>query len=162
MVLLAILRLQDEGAYGVSIRAKIAAHTERDPTPGAIYTTLERIESKKFVKSSMGEATAERGGRAKRYYSRDGAGRCRSQTRPARFQSLASGLAASWGFECVGNLLLFALLSCVTSAEHAAAIEGDLIEEEGCPREGLVCNSRSPHGVRAVGLCSHASTVSHR
>ena len=93
VVLLAILRLQDEGAYGVSIRAKIAAHTERDPTPGAIYTTLERMESKKFVKSSMGEATAERGGRAKRYYHVTAQGVAALKRAQRAFQSLGSGLA---------------------------------------------------------------------
>jgi PadR family transcriptional regulator PadR len=93
VVLLAILRLQDEGAYGVSIRAKIAAHTERDPTPGAIYTTLERLESKKFVKSSMGEATAERGGRAKRYYHVTAQGVAALKRAQRAFESLARGLS---------------------------------------------------------------------
>ncbi len=68
ILLLAILRLEKQGAYGVSIRDEIAANTRRNPTPGAIYTTLERLEGKGLVKSEAGEATAERGGRAKRYY----------------------------------------------------------------------------------------------
>ena len=68
IVLLAILRLQQQGAYGVSIREQILANTRRNPTPGAIYTTLERLEAKGLLRSETGEATAERGGRAKRYY----------------------------------------------------------------------------------------------
>lgn len=68
LVLLAILRLQKEGAYGVSIRREISEHTNRTPTPGAIYTTLDRLEKKKFVISSVGEATPIRGGRSKRLY----------------------------------------------------------------------------------------------
>lgn len=68
VMLLAILRLKHEGAYGVSIQKEISAKTRRKPTAGAIYTTLERLESKDLVKSSVGEATPERGGRAKRYY----------------------------------------------------------------------------------------------
>jgi PadR family transcriptional regulator PadR len=68
ILLLAIMRLEGQGAYGVSIRDEIAAHTRRNPTPGAIYTTLERLEGKELVKSETGEATPERGGRAKRYY----------------------------------------------------------------------------------------------
>lgn len=68
VMLLAILRLKASGAYGVSIRDEIASHTARNPTPGAIYTTLERLESKGLVVSETGEATPERGGRAKRYY----------------------------------------------------------------------------------------------
>jgi PadR family transcriptional regulator PadR len=68
MVLLATLRLKDTGAYGVTIRQEIGARTQRSPTPGAIYTTLDRLEAKRLLKSSVGEATPERGGRAKRFY----------------------------------------------------------------------------------------------
>ena len=93
VVLLAILGLQDEGAYGVSIRAKIATHTERNPTPGAIYTTLERLESKKLVRSSMGEATAERGGRAKRYYYVTAQGVAALKRARRAFESLARGIS---------------------------------------------------------------------
>jgi PadR family transcriptional regulator PadR len=67
VVLLAILRL-DDGAYGVSIRAEIAACTGREPAPGALYTTLDRLETKTMVASRVGDPTPERGGRAKRYY----------------------------------------------------------------------------------------------
>ena len=67
-MLLAILRLQGEGAYGVTIRSEIAQYTERDPAPGAIYTTLDRLENKGFVRSEVGESTPQRGGRSKRYY----------------------------------------------------------------------------------------------
>lgn len=92
VVLLAILQLQDEGAYGVSIRAKIAAHTHRAPTPGAIYTTLQRLEGKKFVKSSVGEATPERGGRAKVYYRVTAQGIAALKRARRAFESLARGL----------------------------------------------------------------------
>jgi PadR family transcriptional regulator PadR len=74
VVLLAILRLKDAGAYGVSIRTEISQQTKRTPTPGAIYTTLDRLENKGLLKSSVGEATPERGGRAKRYYRLTGQG----------------------------------------------------------------------------------------
>lgn len=68
IILLAVLRLQQQGAYGVSIREAVLAHTRRSPTPGAVYTTLERLEAKGLLRSETGEATAERGGRARRYY----------------------------------------------------------------------------------------------
>jgi DNA-binding PadR family transcriptional regulator len=68
VVLLAILRRQGDGAYGISIRAEIAACTKRDPAPGAIYTTLMRLERKGLVTSSEGEPTPQRRGRPKRYY----------------------------------------------------------------------------------------------
>jgi DNA-binding PadR family transcriptional regulator len=67
VVLLSILRL-GETAYGVSIRQEIAACTEREPTPGALYTTLERLEQKGLVASRFADPTPERGGRAKRYF----------------------------------------------------------------------------------------------
>jgi PadR family transcriptional regulator, regulatory protein PadR len=93
VVLLAILGLQeDAGAYGVSIRNKIAEHTHRDPAPGAIYTTLERLESKKLVKSSIGEATPERGGRAKRYYRVTAQGVTALKRAQRAFASLSRGL----------------------------------------------------------------------
>jgi DNA-binding PadR family transcriptional regulator len=66
VVLLAILRLGDE-AYGVTIRREIAECTEREPAPGALYTTLDRLEEKGLVASKYGDPTPERGGRAKRY-----------------------------------------------------------------------------------------------
>ena len=67
MVLLAVLRLGDE-AYAVTVRDEILAHTGRDVARGSIYITLDRLETKGFLKSRLGEPTAERGGRAKRYY----------------------------------------------------------------------------------------------
>ena len=66
VVLLAIFRL-GENAYGVTIREEIAANTDRDPSPGALYTTLARMEEKGLVKSRLGDPTPDRGGRAKRF-----------------------------------------------------------------------------------------------
>ena len=73
IVLLAILRLGEE-AYGVSIRAEIAACTGRETAPGALYTTLDRLEDKGLVRSRLGDPTPERGGRAKRSFTLTGAG----------------------------------------------------------------------------------------
>jgi PadR family transcriptional regulator, regulatory protein PadR len=73
IVLLAILRLRDN-AYGVSIRQLIEEETERTTSIGAVYTTLERLESKGYISSKHGEVTAERGGKAKRYFRIEGAG----------------------------------------------------------------------------------------
>ena len=67
-VLLAILRLGSSGAYGVPIRHDIGERRGRAVSVGAIYSTLERLEGKGFVSSWTGGATAERGGRAKRFY----------------------------------------------------------------------------------------------
>jgi DNA-binding PadR family transcriptional regulator len=67
IVLLSILKLKD-GAYGTAIRSLLAEVVNRDVTIGALYTTLERLEKKGQLRSFMGEATAERGGRAKKYF----------------------------------------------------------------------------------------------
>ena len=55
-----------EDAYGAAIRAEIESTTTHSCSIGALYTTIERLEKKGLVKTWMGEATAERGGRSKR------------------------------------------------------------------------------------------------
>jgi PadR family transcriptional regulator, regulatory protein PadR len=69
-VLLAIARLAEAGEeiYGVTIRQTIEARTGRPVAVGALYTALDRLERKGFVSSTMGQPTAARGGRAKRYF----------------------------------------------------------------------------------------------
>src|SRR5260221_12861442 len=91
VVLLAIMRV-GEDAYGVAIRAEIEARTGRDPAPGALYTTLDRLEDKGFVTSRMGDPTPQRGGRAKRFFEVTGAG-IEAVTRAQRsYQRLMEGL----------------------------------------------------------------------
>lgn len=67
IVLLALLRLGDQ-AYGVTVSREIQDRTGRTVTLGSVYSTLDRLESKGLVTSSLGEATPERGGRAKRHF----------------------------------------------------------------------------------------------
>ena len=67
VVLLAILRLNDE-AYAVSVRDEILRCTGRNVSRGSIYITLDRLETKGYLKSRLADPTPERGGRAKRYY----------------------------------------------------------------------------------------------
>lgn len=73
IVLLALIRLQSN-AYGMTIRREIAERTKRDVSIGAVYTTLDRLERKGYVKSHKGEAIPERGGRAKRFFEVTGLG----------------------------------------------------------------------------------------
>jgi PadR family transcriptional regulator, regulatory protein PadR len=73
IVLLAVLRLA-EHAYGAKIRQTVAEATGRDVSIGAVYATLDRLEHKGYLKSWQGEATPERGGRAKRYFRVEGLG----------------------------------------------------------------------------------------
>jgi DNA-binding PadR family transcriptional regulator len=96
VVLLAILRL-DEEAYGVTIRAEISACTDREPSPGALYTTLDRLEDKGLVRSRYGDPTPQRGGRARRYFKVTSSG-VRAVSRAQRsFQRLTQGLVLPGG-----------------------------------------------------------------
>jgi DNA-binding PadR family transcriptional regulator len=74
LVLLAILRLRDD-AYGVTIRAELAERTGRNVAPGAMYTALERLETKGLIASRMSDPTPQRGGRAKRHVTVTAAGK---------------------------------------------------------------------------------------
>ena len=66
IVLLSILRLGDE-AYAVTIAAEILAPAVRyQGAPSTI--TLDRLETKGYLRSWLGDPTPERGGRAKRFY----------------------------------------------------------------------------------------------
>jgi DNA-binding PadR family transcriptional regulator len=67
LVLIAVARLGDD-AYGVKIRRTIEEVGERFISIGAVYSTLERLEEKGLVSSWQGKPTAERGGRAKRFF----------------------------------------------------------------------------------------------
>lgn len=91
VVLLAILRLERE-AYGVTIRSEIAACTGREPAPGALYTTLDRMEEKGIVRSWYGESTPQRGGRAKRFFLLTKAGLAALVSAQRAYQSLLDGL----------------------------------------------------------------------
>jgi|SRR6187402_3138445 DNA-binding PadR family transcriptional regulator len=66
-VLVALLRLGGE-SYGVPILEEIATRTGREVSRPAVYIALRRLEAKGLLTSRLGEATAERGGRAKRYF----------------------------------------------------------------------------------------------
>lgn len=91
IVLLAILRL-GEDAYGVTIRGEIAACTRREPAPGALYTTLDRMEEKGLVKSHLGDPTPQRGGRAKRYFAVTRKGIAAVTSAQQSYQNLLLGL----------------------------------------------------------------------
>jgi len=65
LLLTAAARLGEE-AYGAAIREEIETTTGRRCSIGAMYTTVDRLQSKGLLQTWMGEATAERGGRAKR------------------------------------------------------------------------------------------------
>ena len=73
LLLFALIQLDDD-AYGSRIRRTIETRTGRTVSPGAIYTALDRLESRGLVTSTLGEPTARRGGKRKRYYRIEPAG----------------------------------------------------------------------------------------
>ena len=74
LVLLAVLRLGEDHAYGMKIQLEIEGHTGRSCSLGALYTTLDRLQEKGFVSSRTGDPTRERGGRAKKFFKVEAAG----------------------------------------------------------------------------------------
>ena len=75
LVLTAILELGDN-AYGVTIHAQVERlSAPRSAALGAVYATLDRLEDKGMVTSWLTNPTPERGGRAKRHYRLEEAGR---------------------------------------------------------------------------------------
>jgi DNA-binding PadR family transcriptional regulator len=92
VMLLALMRLGEE-AYGASVRREIRERTGRDVAVGAIYVTLDRLEGKGFVSSRVGEPTAARGGKAKRYYRVTARGRAVVHRTHEALRSLTEGLA---------------------------------------------------------------------
>nr|WP_245228581.1 helix-turn-helix transcriptional regulator [Pontixanthobacter sp. CEM42] len=96
LVLAAILR-QGGDAYGVSIKQDIEARADRSPSLGALYATLARLEKKQLVRSTMGEATKERGGRAKRLYTIEPLGQRLLEQSILALRNMTDGLV-SWRF----------------------------------------------------------------
>ncbi len=66
-VMLALLKSGNR-AYGAMIRSVLLTTIERDVAIGALYSTMDRLEKKGLVYSELGEPTAARGGRAKRFF----------------------------------------------------------------------------------------------
>ena len=67
IIILALLRLEDR-AYGVTVRQEIELRIHREVSIGAVYATLDRLETKGYVTSHLGGPTPERGGRSKRFF----------------------------------------------------------------------------------------------
>jgi PadR family transcriptional regulator, regulatory protein PadR len=67
IIMLAVLRLEPK-AYGVPLSREIRRCSGVDVPMATMYATLERLEERGFVSAKMGEPTAERGGRAKKYF----------------------------------------------------------------------------------------------
>lgn len=74
LVLLALLQL-GPGTYGAEVRRELRDRAGREVSPGTIYPTLDRLERKGLVRSVMSDPIPERGGRRRRTYVVEAAGR---------------------------------------------------------------------------------------
>jgi PadR family transcriptional regulator, regulatory protein PadR len=91
LILLGVLRL-DEEAYGAAIRQEIHARSGRDVSINAVYTTLDRLERKGLLKSWVGEPTAQRGGRRRKFYALRPSGMAALRHAYHAFTAMADGL----------------------------------------------------------------------
>ena len=73
LILFALISL-DDGAYGAAIGREIEGRTGRTISTGALYTVLDRLETRGLLSSWIGEPRAERGGRRRKYYRLEAAG----------------------------------------------------------------------------------------
>lgn len=96
LLLLAVLRLEDE-AYGLAMKREIEARVGRTVSPGAIYPTMDRLESRGLVRSSMSEPVAERGGRSRRCFTLTDEGLVELRESRAQLMAMWEGLEAALG-----------------------------------------------------------------
>jgi len=96
IVLLALVRL-DGNAHGMIVRREIEERTGRNISIGAVYATLERLEEKGYASSFTGEPTPQRGGRAKRLFRVEAAGKRALQISAQTIRSMTAGLNDRWG-----------------------------------------------------------------
>jgi PadR family transcriptional regulator, regulatory protein PadR len=93
LVLLGVLRLErQDSAYRAAIRQEIHARSGRDVSINAVYTTLDRLESKGFLKSWVGDPTPQRGGRRRKFYALRPAGIAALSQAYRAFTAMAEGL----------------------------------------------------------------------
>ena len=94
VLLYTLLRIgSSEFASGLDVARTIEARTGRAISPGAIYTGLNRLESRRLVTSRLGEPSPERGGKRRRLYHITAQGQRVLATSHAALGELARGLA---------------------------------------------------------------------
>jgi len=95
LVLFAVLRLEaQDGAYGAAIRREIHDRSGRDVSINAVYTTLDRLETKGMLRSWTGEPTPQRGGRRRKCYALRPTGMTALRQAYRTITAMADGLTA--------------------------------------------------------------------
>jgi PadR family transcriptional regulator len=67
-LVLLVTAILNDNAYGISVMEEIGAQTGRKINISAVHSALDRLDSKGFLKSHIGGATKQRGGRRKRFF----------------------------------------------------------------------------------------------
>ncbi len=81
----------------MTVRREIEERTGRSISIGAIYATLERLETKGYVSSFTGDPTPERGGRAKRFFRLEPSGEEALRVSHHAIRQMMHGLKSQWG-----------------------------------------------------------------
>ncbi len=108
LILLAILHVNNR-SYGIEISNTLLSCCKREVSLGALYTTLSRMQGKGLVTSEMGEASAQRGGKAKKYFIVTAEGQLAVKNSLAALEALSADvnypdLSANRGLTC-GDIL---------------------------------------------------------
>lgn len=97
LVLTAILSL-GENAYGVTIHAEVERLCgDKRVARGAVYATLDRMQDKRLIASWLADPTPERGGRSKRHYLLEAAGRNALQDAGRTARRICDVIELNWG-----------------------------------------------------------------
>lgn len=67
LLMLATARLGDE-AHGLAIRRELERSMDRTVSPGAVYTTMDRLARHGLVAGRISDETPETGGRPRKFY----------------------------------------------------------------------------------------------
>jgi PadR family transcriptional regulator, regulatory protein PadR len=100
-LILSGLMILGENAYGMTIHEKVEELVERKRTVslGSVYTTLDRLEQKGYVRSWFSDPTPERGGRSKRYFEITGVGEKALKKSLKVASNMVQGLGLASGHE---------------------------------------------------------------
>jgi len=90
-VLFALLRLGD-GTFGAAVRRDIEARTGRDLAISSVYVALDRLETKGYLRTWVGNPTPERGGRRRKHVEVLPAGRRAAAQAWRHFRAMTEGL----------------------------------------------------------------------
>ena len=128
-VMLALLRV-GEDAYGVPIARGLKRQWPRGGI-ASVYAALERLERKRFVISSPGEPTAERGGRAKRFFHATPLGLRQVRKTQKTLVRLWQGIPQLTGghMNLIPPTIATWMLKHLVLGNRNEALEGDLLEE---------------------------------